>query len=109
MLFRSPRSGLAASHQIIVLGGVIDHDYRGEVIVMLHNLGRRELILMSGERVAQLILEKNHIAPVLELTELNTTDTARGVDGFGSTERREVAQPTDLSCMKPNPNIDEHF
>ena len=80
-----PRSGLAAKHGITVLNspGTIDADYRGEVKVILINLGDAPVTLTRGERVAQLV-----IAPVTQATwqEVSTLeDTARGAGGFGST------------------------
>lgn len=82
-----PRSGLAAKHGLTVLNtpGTIDADYRGEVKIILINLGKEDFVLQDQERCAQLV-----IAPVLqarfELTsELSSTD--RGAGGFGSTGR----------------------
>ena len=80
-----PRSGLAAKHGITVLNtpGTIDADYRGEIRIILINLGSDPFTLRRGERVAQMI-----IAPVSQgaLMEVNTLDTtSRGSGGFGST------------------------
>ncbi len=80
-----PRSGLAAKHGITVLNspGTIDADYRGEVKVILINLGDAPVTLARGERVAQMV-----IAPVTQAKwqEVPTLDeTARGAGGFGST------------------------
>lgn len=80
-----PRSGLALNHGITVLNspGTIDADYRGEVKVILINLGDAPFVVRRGERIAQLV-----IAPVVQATfvEVATLDeTARGVGGFGST------------------------
>jgi dUTP pyrophosphatase len=80
-----PRSGLAAKHGITVLNspGTIDADYRGEVKVILINLGDAPVTLARGERIAQMV-----IAPVTQATwqEVSTLeDTARGAGGFGST------------------------
>jgi dUTP pyrophosphatase len=80
-----PRSGLALKHGITVLNspGTIDADYRGEVQVILVNLGDEPFVVRRGERIAQLV-----IAPVLQaaLIEAGTLDeTARGGSGFGST------------------------
>jgi dUTP pyrophosphatase len=80
-----PRSGLAAKHGITVLNtpGTIDADYRGEVKVILINLGDASVTLARGERIAQMV-----IAPVTQATwhEVSTLDeTARGAGGFGST------------------------
>lgn len=54
----APRSGLAAKHSIDVGAGVIDADYRGEVKVLLFNLGESDFAVAEGERVAQLVLER---------------------------------------------------
>jgi len=80
-----PRSGLAARHGVTVLNapGTIDADYRGEIQVILVNLGQESFTVMRGTRIAQLI-----IAPVLQVTiceTANLDETTRGVGGFGST------------------------
>jgi dUTP pyrophosphatase len=80
-----PRSGLAARHGLTVLNapGTIDADYRGEVQVLLVNLGSEAVAVTRGMRIAQLV-----IAPVSHayLTEVASLDeTARGKGGFGST------------------------
>ena len=82
-----PRSGLALKHGITCLNtpGTIDHDYRGEVKVILANLGSEPFAIRRGERIAQLVP-----APVLkaEFTEVaELSDTNRGAGGFGSTGR----------------------
>ena len=80
-----PRSGLAAKNGITVLNtpGTIDADYRGEVKIILINLGEQEFTIQDQDRIAQLIL-----APVVqaefELVE-SLTSTDRGAGGFGST------------------------
>ena len=82
-----PRSGLAAKHGITCLNtpGTIDADYRGEVKVILINLGQDAFVIKRGERIAQMV-----IAPVTraELNVVATLDeTLRGSGGFGSTGR----------------------
>jgi dUTP pyrophosphatase len=82
-----PRSGLALKHGITCLNtpGTIDSDYRGEVKVILANLGAEPFEVVRGERIAQLVP-----APVLRagFHEVETLDdTARGGGGFGSTGR----------------------
>ena len=78
----APRSGLATKHGIIIGGGVIDEDYRGELKVLMSCLfGMYEV--SRGERIAQLILEKI-TTPELEIV-TSLDDTDRGSDGFGST------------------------
>lgn len=82
-----PRSGLALKHGITCLNtpGTIDSDYRGEVKVILANLGDAPFEVVRGERIAQLVP-----APVLRATLAEVGDldaTARGSGGFGSTGR----------------------
>ena len=78
----APRSGLALRDGIDVLAGVIDAGYRGEVGVILINLGDKSFAFRKGDRIAQLIIEKCHEVDWREVDELN--GTARGDDGFGS-------------------------
>ena len=80
-----PRSGLAAKNQISVLNtpGTIDADYRGEIKVILINLGTKNFLIENGARIAQMV-----ICPVIKvkLKEVKTLeDTNRGSGGFGST------------------------
>jgi dUTP pyrophosphatase len=78
----APRSGLAAKYGIIIGGGVIDEDYRGELKVLMSCLfGIYDV--SCGERIAQLILEKITTPELDIVTSLDDTD--RGSDGFGST------------------------
>jgi len=82
-----PRSGLAAKHGVTVLNspGTIDADYRGEVKVILVNLGDETFEIRRGDRIAQLV-----VAPVsaVEFREVEVLEgTARGSGGFGSTGR----------------------
>ncbi len=82
-----PRSGLAARAGVTVLNspGTIDADYRGEVRVILINLGAEPFTIMRGERIAQLV-----IAPISQATFVATEivgETGRGTGGFGSTGR----------------------
>jgi dUTP pyrophosphatase len=85
-----PRSGLARRQGITVVNapGTIDAGYRGEIQVLLVNLGRDRVTLRRGERIAQLVLQRVGRATVVEVDDLD--DTARGSGGFGSTglERR---------------------
>lgn len=82
-----PRSGLAAKHGLTCLNtpGTIDSDYRGEIKVILINLGAEPFTIQRGERIAQLVL-----APVTRLAWSETAqldETTRGAGGFGSTGR----------------------
>ena len=80
-----PRSGLAINHGITILNtpGTIDYDYRGEIKIIVINLGDKEYILHRGERIAQMIFTKIEKAELLETDELD--DTSRGQGGFGHT------------------------
>ncbi len=80
-----PRSGLALKHGVTVLNapGTIDEDYRGEVSVLLVNLGERSFEIARGQRIAQLV-----VAPVTRVTPREAralNETARGARGYGST------------------------
>jgi len=79
----APRSGLAVRHGLDVLAGVIDSDYRGEILCALVNHGRETLTLEAGQRVAQLIVEAI-ITPEPAWAD-SLDETARGEGGFGST------------------------
>lgn len=80
-----PRSGLALKHGVTVLNapGTIDADYRGEIKVILANLGQESFAVHRGDRIAQLVLAPVSRAHLIEVDELGTTE--RGVGGFGST------------------------
>ena len=82
-----PRSGLALKHGITCLNtpGTIDSDYRGEVKVILVNLGQEPFAMQRGERIAQLVPAPVQRAELAEVAQLD--DTARGSGGFGSTGR----------------------
>jgi dUTP pyrophosphatase len=82
-----PRSGLAAKHGVTVLNtpGTIDSDYRGEVKVILVNLGTEPFTIEPGSRIAQLIVAPVTRATLVEAEDLS--DSARGAGGFGSTGR----------------------
>jgi dUTP pyrophosphatase len=82
-----PRSGLALKHGITCLNtpGTIDSDYRGEVKVILANLGQESFSVRRGERVAQLVAAP--VTPVVLDEVAALGDTARGAGGFGSTGR----------------------
>ena len=79
------RSGLAIKHGIGLLNsvGVIDSDYRGEVMVGVINQFRESYTIQPGERIAQMVIMPVSMMPVREVTELD--DTVRGAGGFGST------------------------
>lgn len=79
----APRSGLAVRHGLDVLAGVIDSDYRGEILCALINHGEEDLEIQVGMRVAQLIIEVITRPEAVWAEELDETE--RGVAGFGST------------------------
>ncbi len=87
-----PRSGLALNYGITVLNspGTIDSDYRGEVGVVLANLGHAPFEIRRGERIAQLVVLPVARAELVEVTELSSTK--RGDGGFGSTGKSDAAQ-----------------
>jgi dUTP pyrophosphatase len=80
-----PRSGLALRHGVTVLNapGTIDADYRGEIQIILVNLGRESFTVERGARVAQLVVAATMRATICEVASLD--ETTRGVRGFGST------------------------
>ncbi len=80
-----PRSGLALEHGLSVLNapGTIDADYRGEVSVILANLGSDTVTIEPGQRIAQMVLAPVIRAELAEVDELD--DTERGEGGFGHT------------------------
>jgi dUTP pyrophosphatase len=83
-----PRSGLALRHGITVLNspGTIDSDYRGEVMVLLANLGDCPFTVARGERIAQLVVARCERVTLVEAT--TASSTRRGAGGFGSTGTR---------------------
>ncbi|SEM39284.1 dUTP pyrophosphatase [Sphingomonas gellani] len=82
-----PRSGLALKYGITCLNtpGTIDSDYRGEIKVILINLGQEPFAVVRGERIAQLVPAAVQPARFEEVDQLDATD--RGAGGFGSTGR----------------------
>jgi dUTP pyrophosphatase len=82
-----PRSGLAAKHGVTVLNspGTVDADYRGEINVLLVNLGAAPFTIRRGERIAQMVVAPVTRVELVPATSLSSTD--RGSGGFGSTGR----------------------
>jgi len=80
-----PRSGLALKYGITVLNapGTVDADYRGELSVLLVNLGQEDFAVMRGSRIAQMVIAKVEMAEFEEVSEL--PDSRRGTGGYGST------------------------
>lgn len=83
--FVFPRSGIAIKHGIGLLNsvGVIDSDYRGEIMVGVINQVKESYTIEPGERIAQMVIMPVSTIPVVEVDELD--ETARGAGGFGST------------------------
>jgi dUTP pyrophosphatase len=80
-----PRSGLAVRHGVTVLNapGTVDADFRGEMQIILINLGRDSFVVERGMRIAQLVITPTIHVDIYEVAILD--DTTRGVGGFGST------------------------
>ena len=80
-----PRSGLALRHGITMPNapGTIDSDYRGEVRVILQNLGTEPVTIVRGDRIAQLVFARYETPELVDATELE--QSTRGTGGFGST------------------------
>ena len=80
-----PRSGIATKKGLRLANcvGVIDSDYRGEIIVALHNHSVEERVISNGDRIAQIVFTKVEQAVFILQDEIN--DTERGTGGFGST------------------------
>lgn len=83
-----PRSGLAAKHGITVLNspGTVDADYRGEIKVILVNLGSEPFEIKRGERIAQMVVARYERVEWLPSEQLS--ETGRGEGGFGSTGKK---------------------
>lgn len=80
-----PRSGLAFKNGVTVLNtpGTIDSDYRGELKVLLINLGEEDFTINSGDRIAQIVVSPVTLGSFVQVEKLS--DTERGTGGFGST------------------------
>ena len=97
-----PRSGLALRHGVTVLNspGTIDSDYRGEVQILLVNLGSAAFRIARGERIAQLVIQRVERARLMAAIETNAT--RRGAGGFGSTGRgRKPAKKAGKPAARP--------
>jgi len=83
-----PRSGLAIKQGITCLNtpGTIDSDYRGEIKIILINLSSEEQVINSGDRIAQMIIQKTERAEFVQVEILNETERAAG--GFGHTGKQ---------------------
>lgn len=78
-----PRSGLAVRHGLDTMAGVIDSDYRGEVLVLIINHGEESITVQAGDRIAQLLVQRVEAPVFTKVDELPAT--SRGEGGFGST------------------------
>jgi len=86
-----PRSGLSAKHGITVLNspGTVDSGYRGEVKVILYNLGYKEFIIKQGDRIAQAVIAPVCSTDIINLQKTDKLDDSeRGKKGFGSTGKK---------------------
>ena len=94
-----PRSGLALRHGVTVLNspGTIDADYRGEVGVVLINLGDQDFTVRRGDRIAQIVIGR--VASAIWQESDALTQTSRGSDGFGSTGHGST--PPDAALRTP--------
>jgi dUTP pyrophosphatase len=85
----APRSGLAFKKGIDTLAGVIDEDYRGDVGVILINLGQEDFNITAGDRIAQIIFEFYNEVEFTEASKENDLgNTERGSGGYGSTDKK---------------------
>lgn len=79
------KSGLAYKKGISILGGVIEHTYRGEYKVVILNTGNENFVINAGDQIAQVVIAPVAVAEVEEVEELS--ESVRGVGAFGSTGR----------------------
>jgi dUTP pyrophosphatase len=79
-----PRSGMALKHSVTVNFGTIDPGYRGEIRVIMFNLGSNDYVIEKGDRIAQLIVSRYES---IEWEEGDLSDSTRGEGGFGSSGR----------------------
>jgi dUTP pyrophosphatase len=79
-----PRSGMALKHSVTVNFGTIDPGYRGEIRVIMFNLGRNDYVIEPGDRIAQLVIARYE---AIEWQEGELGDSQRGAGGFGSSGR----------------------
>ncbi len=80
-----PRSGLALKHGLTIVNtpGTIDSDYRGEIGIIMGNLGKESFTIERGMRIAQLVIQPVYRAELIEVESLE--ETSRGAGGFGHT------------------------
>jgi dUTP pyrophosphatase len=97
----APRSGLAFKSGIDVMAGVIDEDYRGELGVILINLGQEDKSIAVGDKIAQLIFENYTRCDFSVVDTLDETD--RGTGGYGSTDKKQIVPTITPLPRKINP------
>lgn len=102
----APRSGLAYKDGIDTMAGVIDEDYRGDVGVILINLGQADKSIKAGDKIAQIIFEHYNAMTFEEVAELATTIRAEG--GFGSTDAPKSMESTVKGTLEAFKTIVEH-
>ena len=95
----APRSGLALKHSIDIDAGVINEDYTGPVGILMINHGTQDFIIKTGDRIAQLILERITSEPIIITSELSSS--SRGNKGLGSTGVKQI----NIIQTKPANNI----
>jgi len=100
----APRSSRAVKHRLTINAGVIDSDYRGEVNLVLANLGDKPYRVEKGDRIAQLIIETIDNRALQEVTQFDETE--RGDQGFGSSNTT-MDQKVKGREAKPNMDINE--
>jgi dUTP pyrophosphatase len=95
-----PRSGLAFKHGVTVLNspGTIDSDYRGEVKVLLINLGPEPFVIERGERIAQMVVAAHARVCLKSVADLSRT--VRGAGGFGSTGKSSAGRAGPKKAVK---------
>lgn len=94
----APRSGLTLKNGLDVGAGVVDEDYRGNLGVILFNHSDSDFCIKTGDRIAQLILEKIELVPTHEVFDINDLgQTNRGINGFGSTGGFQQIQSAELN------------
>jgi len=98
------RSGFALQNRVIIKGGVIDSDYRGEIKIIAENVSDYPIILDAGTSIAQiLILELPPVVAVNVDADEELSDTERGVAGFGSTDGSILILASDDGTVGPSP------
>ncbi len=84
----APRSGLSLKHNIDVAAGVIDNDYRGEIKIILCNFSKKDYLVKTGDKIAQLIVESIKILKPTMISGFNEISTTeRNDNGFGSSDK----------------------